>query len=150
MIVGSDPTNSSSSAEGSRDGLDPDVIRSRLLEEQARLQQVRLSIVEEVPASESERDALGELSVVDQHPADVGTETFEQTKGLSILEQVEAQLRDVERALARLDDGTYGLCEICGRPIEAARLEARPAARYCLEDQMSVERRAAPPMPSGA
>jgi RNA polymerase-binding transcription factor DksA len=132
-------TMDASSSERSRQRLDPEVIRSRLLEEQARLQQVRLSIVEEVPATESERDALGELSVVDQHPADVGTETFEQTKGLSILEQVEAQLRDVERALARLDDSTYGTCEICGRPIEPARLEARPAARYCLEDQMRVE-----------
>jgi RNA polymerase-binding transcription factor DksA len=129
----------SSSGERARQGLDPDEILSRLLEEQTRLQRVRLSVVEEVPATENERDALGELSVVDQHPADVGTETFEQTKGLSILEQVEAQLRDVERALARLDDGTYGVCEICGRPIEAARLEARPAARYCLEDQMKVE-----------
>jgi RNA polymerase-binding transcription factor DksA len=129
----------SSSGERARQGLDPDEILSGLLEEQARLQRVRLSVVEEVPATENERDALGELSVVDQHPADVGTETFEQTKGLSILEQVEAQLRDVERALARLDDGTYGVCEICGRPIEAARLEARPAARYCLEDQMKVE-----------
>jgi RNA polymerase-binding transcription factor DksA len=137
--MGGETMDASSSVERSRQRLDPEVIRSRLLEEQARLQQVRLSIVEEVPATESERDALGELSVVDQHPADVGTETFEQTKGLSILEQVEAQLRDVERALARLDDGTYGTCEICGRPIEPARLEARPAARYCLEDQMRVE-----------
>jgi RNA polymerase-binding transcription factor DksA len=137
--VGSETIDPSSSAEPSRERLDPDAIRSLLLEEQARLQQVRLSIVEEVPATESERDALAELSIVDQHPADVGTETFEQTKGLSILEQVEAQLRDVERALDRLDDGTYGVCEICGRPIEPARLEARPAARYCLEDQMAVE-----------
>jgi RNA polymerase-binding protein DksA len=116
-----------------------DEARERLLEEQARLQQVRQSLMEETPDSEPERDALSELSLVDQHPADIGTETFEREKDLSILEQVEAQLRDVERAMARLDDGTYGICEACGRPIDAARLEARPATRFCLDDQMAAE-----------
>jgi DnaK suppressor protein len=116
-----------------------DEARERLFEEQARLQQVRQSLMEETPDSEPERDALSELSLVDQHPADIGTETFEREKDLSILEQVEAQLRDVERAMARLDDGTYGICEACGRPIDAARLEARPATRFCLDDQMAAE-----------
>ncbi len=116
-----------------------DAPRGRLLEERARLEQVRLSLMEDTDVSEPERDAFSELSLVDQHPADIGTETFEREKDLSILEQVEAQLRDVDRATARLDDGTYGTCEACGRPIDAARLEARPATRVCLEDQMAAE-----------
>jgi DnaK suppressor protein len=118
---------------------DPDRARERLLEEQARLQQVRQSLMDETAESQPERDAFSELSLVDQHPADIGTETFEREKDLSILEQVEAQLRDVDRAMARVDEGTYGTCEACGKPIDAARLEARPATRFCLDDQMAAE-----------
>jgi DnaK suppressor protein len=112
--------------------------RQRLLGEQSRLQQIRRSLMDET-ADQPERDALSELSLVDQHPAEIGTETFEREKDLSILEQVDGQLRDVDRAMTRLDDGTYGTCEACGRPIDSARLEARPATRFCLDDQMAAE-----------
>jgi DnaK suppressor protein len=115
-----------------------DAARQRLIDEQARLQKIRQAIIDET-AEQPERDALSELSLVDQHPADIGTETFEREKDLSILEQVEAQLRDVDRAMSRLGDGTYGTCEACGRPIDGARLEARPATRFCLDDQMASE-----------
>ena len=120
-------------------GVRADKARERLLEEQARLQQVRQSLMDEAAESQPERDAFSELSLIDQHPADIGTETFEREKDLSILEQVEAQLRDVERAMTRVDDGTYGICEACGRPIDAARRGARPATRFCLDDQMAAE-----------
>jgi DnaK suppressor protein len=53
---------------------------------------------------------------------------------LSILDDLESELRDVEHALARLEDGTYGICEVCGEPIGEIRLEARPATRVCRED----------------
>ncbi|MBA2281505.1 MAG: TraR/DksA C4-type zinc finger protein [Acidimicrobiia bacterium] len=49
----------------------------------------------------------------------------------SDLEEVEAELADVERALQRLDDGTYGVCEACGEPIDDERLAAHPATRAC-------------------
>jgi RNA polymerase-binding transcription factor DksA len=88
----------------------------------------------------SMREALGELSPVDQHPADIGSETFEIEKDLSIRESIEAQIEDVDRALRKLDNGHFGVCETCGKPIPAARLEAKPAARYCVEDQASMER----------
>ena len=91
---------------------------------------------------QSETDSVGELSSVDQHPADLGTETFEREKDVSIIEQVEAELADVEHALRRLDEGTYGLCEACGQPIGDARLDAIPAARLCVEDQAKAERQA--------
>jgi len=55
-----------------------------------------------------------------------------------ILEQVDAELADVERALRRLDDGTYGVCEACGEPISPARLESSPAARLCAHDDNPV------------
>ena len=51
-----------------------------------------------------------------------------------------ADLEDVDRAIRMLDAGTYGLCERCGEPISPDRLDAYPAARYCLADQQLSER----------
>ena len=50
-----------------------------------------------------------------------------------------ADLEDVERALRQLDNGTYGICESCGRPISPERLDANPASRLCIEDQRRLE-----------
>jgi len=120
--------------------MDSDDVRTRLDEEQARLQ----SLVDEYHAEglteESEEESLGELSSVDQHPGDIGTETFNRERDLSILEQVEGELNDVEHALRRLGEGTYGTCEACGKAIPDQRLEAMPATRFCLEDQAAAER----------
>jgi RNA polymerase-binding transcription factor DksA len=77
---------------------------------------------------------------VDQHIADMGTETFEREKAESIRISMEGQLADIDHALGRLEAGDYGTCEICGKKIPDARLKARPAARYCVEDQERVER----------
>jgi len=120
--------------------MDPDHARERLAEETARLTEIRSTF--DGLNKESESENLGELSSSDQHMADVGTETFDREKDLSILEQVEAELADVEHALRRLDDGTYGTCEACGKVIDDARLEALPAARFCLDDQSQAEREA--------
>lgn len=79
----------------------------------------------------SERESVGELSNSDQHPADMGTETFEREKDLSILESLERELRELDGAIRRVDDGTYGRCEACGSAIPEERLEAQPAARFC-------------------
>lgn len=89
---------------------------------------------------ESQEDSLQELSSYDQHQADVGTETFDREKDLTILDSIEGELADVEHALQRLDAGTYGTCEACGKPIPDDRLEALPATRFCLDDQASAER----------
>jgi RNA polymerase-binding transcription factor DksA len=118
-----------------------DRARERLLAERERLQRIADGLSAEAgEAGGSERDALSELSLADQHPADLGTEMFEREKDLSILERVEAERADVDRALKRLEDGTYGLCEACGREIAKARLEIRPAARFCVDDQAAAER----------
>jgi RNA polymerase-binding transcription factor DksA len=116
--------------------------RTRLRQEQDRLQRIKDSLSSEPGEGVSERDALSELSLADQHPADVGTEMFEREKDASILERVEAEIADVERALKRLDDGTYGRCEACGREIAKARLEIKPEARFCVDDQAMAEREA--------
>lgn len=113
--------------------------RVLLQEEQARLQQIRASLQAD-PLDGADERAVVELSMVDQHPADIATDTFEKEKELSILEHVDAQLVDVDRALGRLEQGTYGACEACGRRIDDDRLRARPAARFCIDDQQIAER----------
>jgi RNA polymerase-binding transcription factor DksA len=120
--------------------MDTDLARQRLADERARLDGVKSTFDDEGLTEQSEMDSVGELSSYDQHQADMGTETFEREKDLSILEQVEAELADVEHALRRLDDGTYGTCEVCGKAIPDERLEAMPAARLCLEHQAEAER----------
>ena len=120
--------------------MDTDLARQRLADERERLNGVRATFDEEGLTEQSENDSVGELSSYDQHQADMGTETFEREKDLSILEQVEAELADVEHALRRLDEGTYGTCEVCGRAIPEERLEAMPATRLCLEHQAQAER----------
>ena len=125
--------------------MDADEARRRLDAERARLNEVKDDFDVDHLTEESEDENLSELSAVDQHQADVGTETFEREKDLSILERIEAELNDVEHALRRLDDGTYGRCEACGKPIGEERLEAMPAARFCLDDQALAEREARQP-----
>lgn len=120
--------------------MDTEHARGRLDEERTRLEAVRDGFSDDGLTRETEDESLSELSSLDQHPADVGTETFNRERDLSILESVEAELADVEHALRRLDDGTYGTCEACGKPIGDERLEALPAARFCLDDQSGAER----------
>jgi RNA polymerase-binding transcription factor DksA len=120
--------------------MDTDDARRHLHDEQARLEELRAGYEREHLTDESEEESIAELSHQPQHQADTATETFNRERDLSILEQVEAELADVEHALRRLDDGTYGSCEACGRPIDEARLEAMPEARFCVDDQAKAER----------
>lgn len=117
--------------------------RERLLQQRERLQRIKEALSSEPgEGGASERDALSELSLADQHPADLGTEMFEREKDQSILERVEAEMADVDRALKRADEGTYGLCEACGRKLANARLQIKPEARFCVDDQAAAEREA--------
>ena len=82
---------------------------------------------------ESLKDSTGELSTVDNHPADAGTELFERSRDLVLDHTEEQKLAEIEAALGRIADGTYGICEISGDPIPYDRLEAIPWTRYCVE-----------------
>jgi len=114
----------------------------RLDAERERLAELQEEFALEHLRTESEQENLSELSASAQHQADLGTETFDRERDLSILEQVEAELADVEHALERLENGTYGTCEACGHVIDEARLEAQPATRFCVDDQAAAEREA--------
>lgn len=86
-------------------------------------------------AGEAENEQFRKLAGQDQHPADFGTEVFEREKERSILERLQSEFRDLDRAVQKLDEGTYGWCEACGREISPDRLEARPGARFCIDDE---------------
>jgi RNA polymerase-binding transcription factor DksA len=68
----------------------------------------------------------------DEGFADSGQVAAEQGENKVLAGQLSNELDEVERALAKLDDGTYGSCEVCGEAISEARLEAKPAARFCI------------------
>ncbi len=80
-----------------------------------------------------------ELSHSDQHPADTASEITDADHQNALLENSAEQREQVVAALARLDDGTYGTCVACGQPIPDARLEVRPEAARCVQDQEQFE-----------
>jgi RNA polymerase-binding transcription factor DksA len=123
--------------------MDKATARRRLEEERERLQGIADNLQRE--RDEAVSDTGGELSSFDQHPGDSGTETFEMEKNVSLREQVDDELQEIEAAFQRLERGTYGTCQACGRPIGDERLEAMPATRFCVEDQAKAERQAGYP-----
>jgi DnaK suppressor protein len=111
--------------------------RALLDEERSRLIGLKEKLTE--ATEDVEREPTGDPSA-GGHVADAGSEMFERSRDLSIVHDLDAQLADIEHAKARLDNGSYGTCEACGGPIGAARLAARPATRFCIEDQQGAER----------
>lgn len=84
-------------------------------------------------------NTTGELSAYDNHPADLGSETFERSKELGIRDNERILLRNVEKALDKIHQGTYGRCERCGEQIAMERLEALPWATQCKRCQEAAE-----------
>jgi RNA polymerase-binding transcription factor DksA len=113
--------------KGMTENIDAAQARQRLESERERVSGLISTLRDEVGTSES--DQLGELADYDQHPADQGSETFEREKDLSILEGLESELAEIEAALQRVDEGTYGIDEVTGEPINPERLDALPTAR---------------------
>jgi RNA polymerase-binding transcription factor DksA len=113
--------------------------RARLDEERDRLERVLAGLRADAETT-ADAAAIAEQSSYDQHPADIGSEVFEHEKNQSLLEQVESELAEVEQAFQRLEAGEYGVCKACGKRIPDERLDAMPAARFCVEDQARAER----------
>ena len=87
-------------------------------------------------------DELGEVGGrgSDNHLGDMATATFDRELDQGLEEGAQHTLEQVERALARIGDGTYGTCERCGKPIGEERLRARPWALLCIDDQRRADR----------
>jgi len=116
--------------------MDQEQARSRLAVERDRIQELRAA-AGRLTASATEA-AERELSSAEQHPAELATETIERELDQSLVEHAELELVEIDAALKRLDQGAYGVCEACGKPISEGRLEIMPAARYCIDDQSKL------------
>ncbi len=100
----------------------------------------------------SRLDATGDLSSMPIHMADIGTDNYEQEFALNLLDSERKLLREIVDALQRIEEDTFGICEVTGRAIPKERLEARPWARYCIEYAKLVEKgivREGEPVPEG-
>lgn len=118
-----------------RPSLERDEARALLHEERARLQQIRVAL--EHGDGPSSPDAVVELQDVDEGAPDADLGPVDGDG--AILDHVDARLADVDRAIERLERGEFGTCETCGRAIDADRLRARPAARFCVEHAHAAE-----------
>jgi DnaK suppressor protein len=108
-----------------------------LTEERLRLQTSLVRLYTE--AVQNTPEQVGDATVR-THLADLGTDTFEQSADLGLAEQISRTIADIDRALDRIGDGTYGRCQGCGKAISIERLEAIPSAARCAQCQMAVER----------
>lgn len=88
----------------------------------------------------SSKDDSGDLSGYGQHMADAGTDTFDRDFALSLVSSEQEALAEIEAAIKRIHDGTYGICESTQKPISKERLLAVPFTRYSTEAQKDVER----------
>jgi DnaK suppressor protein len=115
-----------------------DDLRESLLKEQQELRS-QLAELEASSFSDPQSDLSGETAF-DEEYADSGTATFEREKDLSLENNVRDLLEKIEKALSRMDEGTFGLCERCGKPIEKARIKALPYASLCIKDKQAETR----------
>jgi DnaK suppressor protein len=87
----------------------------------------------------SRLDASGDLSSMPIHMADLGTDNYQQEFSLGLMDSERKLIVEIDDALHRIENGTYGICEGTGKPISKARLEAQPWARYSVEYARMVE-----------
>lgn len=119
--------------------MDVAALRRRLEQDLADTERTLGTIRERLSIPRS--DSGGELSLVDQHPADAATETESRELDMTHQRMLEARVRRVHDALGRMDRGTYGRCVVCGAQIPDERLEALPDTAYCVKDASREERR---------
>jgi len=101
----------------------------------------RRELVGDLNAMESEalRSGGGNLSHMPIHMADIGTDTFDQDFTLKLAANERVQLREIDDALRRIEDKSYGVCQLSGKPIPKSRLDAKPWAKYTIEAARHME-----------
>ena len=122
---------------GTRSAADTEEIRAALKERHSELRTEYDQTVADI--AELQRDRLTDSAGDDQ--ADTGTKTFEREQEISLANNILERITQVERALERLEDGSYGWCERCGNAIPVERLAAFPSATLCVSCKQLEERR---------
>jgi DnaK suppressor protein len=128
-----------SRARSSLDKKEIEDLRELLRSERADLA-AQLATIEENSFAASQSDLSGEVAF-DDETADAGTATFERERDLSIEQNARDLMAKIDRALERMADGSYGVCERCGKPIEKARIRALPYVDLCIKDAQAQSRR---------
>jgi DnaK suppressor protein len=113
-------------------------LKEKLLAERKDLQ-AQLDELEELSFGSNQSDISGEMGF-DEEYADAGTATFERERDLSLVNNLRDLMERIDKALAKIEEGTYGLCDRCGKPIEKLRLKALPYANLCIKDKQAEER----------
>ncbi len=112
--------------------------RRILLDEKAKVERAFRNIADG-SLRNAQKDFLGEDSLYDQHPADIGTETFARERDLGLKDALETDKAKIDRALRRIEEGTYGICEHCSREIPEERLRAVPTTNLCIRCQEEAD-----------
>jgi len=113
-------------------------LKAQLLAERKDLE-AQYKELEESSFGTNQTDLTGEMGF-DEEYADAGTATFERERDLSLVNNLRDLMERIDKALAKIEDGTYGLCDRCGKPIEKLRLKALPYANLCIKDKQAEER----------
>ena len=116
-----------------------DRFRDMLLEERKRVEAALENLHEETAGSLSEES--GEETAYDNHLADTATETYDRELDYTLEENSGHVLAEIDAALKRIEEGTYGVCTNCGKEIPVERLEALPWATLCIDCQRGLEGR---------
>jgi RNA polymerase-binding protein DksA len=118
--------------------IDTTEFRQLLEQQRERLTKAVGFLHEENPGTIEEE--LGEVGSggTDNHLGDTASATYDRELDEGLAEGAQQTLAEVDAALKRIDDGTYGVCEVCGKPIGEERLRAIPWTRYCIDDQRRV------------
>ncbi len=120
---------------------DMEVFRKRLLD-QKKLLIGDVNHMKDETLSKSRMDASGDLSAMPLHMADIGSENYDQEFTLGLLEAEEQEVREIDEALKRVDEKTYGKCEGCAKQITKSRLKAIPYSRLCIKCKQEEEEQA--------
>jgi DnaK suppressor protein len=117
-----------------------DLFRQTLLNLRARLRGDLDQMTDEA-LKRNQPDSSGNLSNLPLHMADVGTENYDQEFTLGLIENEQETLEQINDALKRINNGTFGRCEECDAPIAKPRLQALPYTRFCIECARRLENR---------
>ena len=112
----------------------------KLLMEKRRSLMGDMSGIEAGTLGRNQQESAGDLSNMPTHPADIGSDNFEHEFTLGLLESERALLTEINEALERIQNKTYGVCLGTGDPIGKSRLRARPWCKYCIDYQKLIEK----------
>ena len=142
-----EPARTAASSDDWRPGREPRTQRRRESSDgftdaqKERLLQLRSTLANSINLfAEDARPGCGDASAVATHPGDAGTDACDRDLALCLLYQEQNTLLEIDEALQRIEEGTYGVCEMSGKPIPMPRLEAIPFARFTVECQAQLEK----------